>query len=72
MQEQFPELLTSEIENEKVLYPLEGYLFPATYDFYEEKPNLESIVVEMLKKPMKRFRHINRRWKKMIIPCTRC
>ncbi|WP_285765437.1 endolytic transglycosylase MltG [Peribacillus sp. SI8-4] len=50
MQEQFPELLTSEIENEKVLYPLEGYLFPATYDFYEEKPNLESIVVEMLKK----------------------
>lgn len=50
MQEQFPQLLTSEIENEKVLYPLEGYLFPATYDFYEEKPTLESIVTEMLKK----------------------
>ncbi|MGM0889354.1 MAG: endolytic transglycosylase MltG [Bacillota bacterium] len=50
MQEQFPQLLTSEIENEKVLYPLEGYLFPATYDFYEEKPTLESIVIEMLKK----------------------
>ncbi|MFJ7363482.1 endolytic transglycosylase MltG [Peribacillus frigoritolerans] len=50
MQEQFPQLLTSEIENEKVLYPLEGYLFPATYDFYEEKPTLDSIVVEMLKK----------------------
>ncbi len=50
MQKQFPELLTSEIENEKVLYPLEGYLFPATYDFYEEKPNLDSIVTEMLKK----------------------
>ncbi|WP_458354838.1 endolytic transglycosylase MltG [Peribacillus frigoritolerans] len=50
MQEQFPQLLTSEIENEKVLYPLEGYLFPATYDFYEEKPTLDSIVIEMLKK----------------------
>lgn len=50
MQKQFPQLLTSEIENEKVLYPLEGYLFPATYDFYEEKPTLESIVIEMLKK----------------------
>ena len=50
MQEQFPQLLTSEIENEKVLYPLEGYLFPATYDFYEEKPTLETIVIEMLKK----------------------
>ncbi|MFE4812320.1 endolytic transglycosylase MltG [Peribacillus simplex] len=50
MQEKFPQLLTSEIENEKVLYPLEGYLFPATYDFYEEKPTLETIVIEMLKK----------------------
>ncbi|CAH0177089.1 MULTISPECIES: endolytic transglycosylase MltG [Peribacillus] len=50
MQEKFPQLLTSEIENEKVLYPLEGYLFPATYDFYEEKPSLEAIVTEMLKK----------------------
>ncbi|MFE3976158.1 MULTISPECIES: endolytic transglycosylase MltG [unclassified Peribacillus] len=50
MEKKFPELLTSEIENKKVLYPLEGYLFPATYDFYEKKPTLESIVTEMLKK----------------------
>ncbi|MFJ7681515.1 endolytic transglycosylase MltG [Peribacillus butanolivorans] len=50
MQERFPELLTSEIENKNVLYPLEGYLFPATYDFYEEKPSLDAIVIEMLKK----------------------
>ncbi|MDM5293800.1 endolytic transglycosylase MltG [Peribacillus simplex] len=50
MQKKFPELLTSEIENKKVLYPLEGYLFPATYDFYEKKPTLETIVTEMLKK----------------------
>ncbi|MFE4350639.1 endolytic transglycosylase MltG [Peribacillus butanolivorans] len=50
MQKRFPELLTSEIENKNVLYPLEGYLFPATYDFYEEKPSLEAVVIEMLKK----------------------
>ncbi|AMM93968.1 hypothetical protein UP17_16995 [Peribacillus simplex] len=50
MQKKFPELLTSEIENKKILYPLEGYLFPATYDFYEKKPTLETIVTEMLKK----------------------
>ncbi|MGE7764417.1 endolytic transglycosylase MltG [Peribacillus sp. NPDC096540] len=50
MQKRFPELLTSEIENKNVLYPLEGYLFPATYDFYEEKPSLETVVIEMLKK----------------------
>lgn len=50
MKEKFPELLTSEIDNENVVYPLEGYLFPATYDFYEEQPSVESMVIEMLKK----------------------
>ena len=50
MQARFPELLTSEIDNENVIYPLEGYLYPATYDFYEEKPSVESMVVEMLQK----------------------
>lgn len=50
MQTRFPELLTSEIDNENVIYPLEGYLYPATYDFYEEKPSVESMVVEMLQK----------------------
>ncbi|MGE7601120.1 endolytic transglycosylase MltG [Peribacillus sp. NPDC097675] len=50
MQTRFPELLTSEIDNENVRYPLEGYLYPATYDFYEEKPSVEAVVVEMLQK----------------------
>jgi UPF0755 protein len=49
MQKRFPELLTSEIDNKNILYPLDGYLYPATYDFYEEKPSVESVVVEMLK-----------------------
>ncbi len=50
MRAKYPDLLTDEIYGKNVRYPLEGYLFPATYDFYEEKPSLESIVTEMLKK----------------------
>jgi len=44
----FPDLLTEEIKGEQIRYDLEGYLFPATYAFYEEKPSLKSIVEEML------------------------
>jgi UPF0755 protein len=50
MQTKFPELLTDEIYQENVMYPLEGYLFPATYDFYEENPSLETIISQMLEK----------------------
>ena len=44
----FPLLITEEVKGENIKYPLEGYLFPATYPFYEENPSLESIVDEML------------------------
>lgn len=50
MQAKYPDVLTNEIYNKNVLYPLEGYLYPATYSFYEEKPGLEKIISEMLKK----------------------
>lgn len=40
----FPTLLTDEIFGEHVKYPLEGYLFPATYSFVEEQPSLEAII----------------------------
>ncbi|PLR78054.1 endolytic transglycosylase MltG [Bacillus sp. V3-13] len=46
----YPEVLTEEIFNANVKYPLEGYLFPATYPFYTEKPALEEIVSVMLDK----------------------
>lgn len=48
MMELFPELLTDEILASDVKYPLEGYLFPATYTFYEANPTVEEIVIEML------------------------
>ncbi|WP_141433685.1 endolytic transglycosylase MltG [Bacillus sp. 03113] len=48
LMEKYPDLLTSEILNPKIKYPLEGYLFPATYPFYEENPPIEEIVSVML------------------------
>lgn len=50
MMEEFPFLLTDDIYNEAVKYPLEGYLFPATYSFYEDEESLEDIVRKMLNK----------------------
>ncbi|MGM9923702.1 MAG: endolytic transglycosylase MltG [Bacillus sp. (in: firmicutes)] len=47
MQAQFPELLTSEIFGKDIKYPLEGYLYPATYE-YDEKPTVERVVKDML------------------------
>ena len=44
----YPKLLTEEIKAENVKYAFEGYLFPATYPFYEENPSVESIVDKML------------------------
>lgn len=44
-----PEILTEDLKNEDIKHPLEGYLFPATYSFYEENPPLESIIDTMLK-----------------------
>ncbi|MGN1400860.1 MAG: endolytic transglycosylase MltG [Bacillus sp. (in: firmicutes)] len=49
MMKAFPNLLTDRILDENVKYPLEGYLYPATYDFYVENPSLESIVTDMIK-----------------------
>ncbi|MEQ2465693.1 endolytic transglycosylase MltG [Niallia hominis] len=47
---QYPDILTTEIWAKNIKYPLEGYLFPATYSYYEEKPTLESIISVMLDK----------------------
>lgn len=46
----YPDVLSKEILQKNVLYPLEGYLFPATYPFYKEDPTVEEIVETMLDK----------------------
>ena len=45
---EFPELLTEDILNENVRYALEGYLYPATYPFFEEDPTLDDVIKTML------------------------
>ncbi len=49
METKFPELLTSALKAEDTRYTLEGYLFPATYDFPEEMP-IEELVENMISK----------------------
>ncbi|WP_413382186.1 endolytic transglycosylase MltG [Alkalihalobacillus sp. 1P02AB] len=42
------DMLTDEILQEDIKQPLEGYLFPARYDFTDENPEIETIIEEML------------------------
>lgn len=46
----YPSILTEEILNPEIRISLEGYLFAATYSFYQESPSIEKIVKKMLKK----------------------
>lgn len=44
----YPRIVTDEVLNEDIKFKLEGYLFPATYPFYEEEPSIETIVDSMV------------------------
>lgn len=46
----YPDVLTNEILNPAIKYPLEGYLYPATYPFYKPNPSVEEMVGAMLDK----------------------
>ncbi|MFK9091357.1 endolytic transglycosylase MltG [Bacillus salipaludis] len=46
----YPDVLTEEIFHSTVKYPLEGYLYPATYPFYKPNPSVEEMVTAMLDK----------------------
>ncbi|MEX2803516.1 endolytic transglycosylase MltG [Streptococcus sp. H31] len=47
MTEKYPELLANLPSADKAVYQLEGYLFPATYNYYDET-TLEELVEEMI------------------------
>jgi UPF0755 protein len=53
MMAKYPDLLTTDILNPNIKYPLEGYLFPATYPFYKQNPTIEEMVVTMLDQTQK-------------------
>lgn len=48
MMSSFPELITEDVLNGNIRHALEGYLFPATYPFYEEQPTLDEIITTMI------------------------
>lgn len=48
--EKYPSILSDTILDEDIRYPLEGYLFAATYPMYEDEPSMETIVEQMLDK----------------------
>ena len=47
--------LTDDIFNEKIYYPLEGYLFPDTYEFEKKDLNSEKIIKKILDNTEKKF-----------------
>ncbi|MDM5156578.1 endolytic transglycosylase MltG [Bacillus sp. DX1.1] len=53
LQQKYPVLLTNKIFDINIKYPLEGYLYPATYSFYKKEMTLEEIVTPMLEKTNK-------------------
>jgi UPF0755 protein len=46
----YPHVLTNEILSKEIKYPLEGYLFPATYSFYKKDPTIEEVIDVMIEK----------------------
>nr|WP_102345469.1 endolytic transglycosylase MltG [Bacillus sp. Marseille-P3661] len=50
LMEKYPTIITEEIFDPSIRYPLEGYLFPATYQFFEKDPSIDFIIEEMLTK----------------------
>ncbi|MGF9963281.1 endolytic transglycosylase MltG [Bacillus rhizoplanae] len=53
LQQKYPLLLTNKIFDSNIKYPLEGYLYPATYPYYKKQVTLEEIVTPMLDKTNK-------------------
>ncbi|MFC4558902.1 endolytic transglycosylase MltG [Virgibacillus kekensis] len=46
----YPNVLSNVILNPDIRTPLEGYLFAATYNFYDNKPGVKAVVEKMLEK----------------------
>lgn len=44
----YPNLITDDVLAPDIRYTLEGYLYPATYPFFDKKPTLETIIETMI------------------------
>ncbi|QQK75691.1 endolytic transglycosylase MltG [Salicibibacter cibarius] len=52
------ELLNEEMLDEDIRYPLEGYLFPATYEFLDEDVSVEWMVESMLQQTVDTYEQV--------------
>ncbi|HZG71695.1 MAG TPA: endolytic transglycosylase MltG [Chondromyces sp.] len=50
LMKKYPDLLTNEIFGKEIKYPLEGYLYPATYAYYDPETPLDVIIEDMIAK----------------------
>ncbi len=50
MKEKYPKTVTDEVNKEEIKYALEGYLYPATYAFYNKDVSLEEMLDTMIGK----------------------
>ncbi|MCP8967264.1 endolytic transglycosylase MltG [Ectobacillus ponti] len=50
LQKKYPKLITNEVFAEGVRYPLEGYLWPATYSYHNTSYTVPEIIAPMLEK----------------------
>ncbi|MEK4270164.1 MULTISPECIES: endolytic transglycosylase MltG [Bacillus] len=49
LKKKYPKLITDDVLNKNIKHPLEGYLYPATYPFYDPQTKLETIIEAMIK-----------------------
>src|SRR5690625_883839 len=45
-----PNTITTEVLEEDIRHPLEGYLFASTYEFFEEEPEIKDIITDMVER----------------------
>ncbi|WP_017755901.1 endolytic transglycosylase MltG [Calidifontibacillus oryziterrae] len=50
LMKQYPTIITEEVLNKNIRHPLEGYLFPATYQYYDVIKSIEEVVEPMISK----------------------
>ncbi|MCY8573881.1 endolytic transglycosylase MltG [Bacillus haynesii] len=49
LKQKYPKLITDDVLNKNINHPLEGYLYPATYPFYDPETKLDAIIEAMIK-----------------------
>ena len=50
LQESYPNTITKEVLNKDIRYPLEGYLYASTYEYFEEDPQIKDIITSMVER----------------------